>query len=143
MPDSDGVRVSRSLVIPFSEIQLSYSPSGGPGGQHANKTSTRAELTWNVLESEVLSERQRQRLRSQLKNRLDARGAIHIASDEHRSQTRNRAEVERRLGKLVGQALVPPKPRVATRPTKGAVEKRIQAKKHRSDIKKQRQRPDL
>lgn len=122
---------------------MSYSPSGGPGGQHANKTSTRAELTWNVGESSALSDRQKQRVRSQLKGRIDARGVLHISSDEHRSQTRNRAEVERRLAKLVGQALVPPKARVATRPTKGAVEKRIQAKKHRSDIKRQRQRPEL
>lgn len=122
---------------------MSFSPSGGPGGQHANKTSTRAELLWNVDESNALTARQKQRVRSQLRGRIDARGLLHLVSDEHRSQTRNRAEVERRLAKLVALALVPPKARVATRPSKGAVERRIQEKKRRSDVKKQRRRPDL
>jgi ribosome-associated protein len=143
MPDDDGIRVSRSVTIPSSEIQMSFSPSGGPGGQHANKTSTRAELLWNVDESNALTKRQKQRVRSQLRGRIDARGILHLTSDEHRSQTRNRAEVERRLAKLVALALIPPKARVATRPSKGSVERRIQEKKRRSDVKKQRRRPDL
>ena len=143
MPSSDGLHVSRSVTIPESEIELTFSPSGGPGGQHANKTSTRAELLWNVAESSALSARQRQRVMSQLKNRIDARGVLHLASDEYRSQTRNRADVERRLARLVAEALVPPKPRVATRPSKAAKEKRLQAKKHRSETKRRRQTPDL
>ncbi|MEA2461486.1 MAG: ribosome-associated protein, partial [Actinomycetota bacterium] len=70
--------MSRSVAIPDSEIELTFSPSGGPGGQHANKTSTRAELSWNVAETVALSPRQKQRVMGQLKNRIDARGVLHL-----------------------------------------------------------------
>jgi ribosome-associated protein len=143
MADDDGLRVSRGVVIPAHELQFSFTPSGGPGGQHANKTSTRAELTWNVDESGALSGRQKERLKARLRSRIDARGVLHLVSDEYRSQTRNRADVQKRLASLVAQALVPPKSRVATRPTKAANERRLESKKHRSETKRRRRLPDL
>jgi ribosome-associated protein len=143
MDDPGSLRVTRSVKIPRSELRFSFSPSGGPGGQHANKTSTRADLEWNVDESTALSERQRQRVRAQLRSRIDTRGNLHLASDEHRSQTRNRSEVEKRFVHLLAQALTPPRSRVATRPTKASKERRLESKKRRSDVKRQRRSPDL
>jgi ribosome-associated protein len=143
MAKPEGLKVSRSVTIPLSEVNISYSPSGGPGGQHANKTSTRAELTWNLEDSHALSARQKQRVHAALRRRIDARGNLHLVSDEHRSQTRNRAEVEQRLAALVSAALVPPKPRVATRPTASSKNRRLEDKKRRSETKKLRRGPDL
>jgi ribosome-associated protein len=143
MDDGSGLRITRSVVIPYSELRVTFSPSGGPGGQHANKTSTRAELEWNLDASGALSDRQKQRVRGQLRSRIDTRGNLRISGDEYRSQTRNRAEVEKRFVRMLSQALTPPRDRVATRPTKASKERRLEGKKRRSDIKRQRRAPDL
>jgi ribosome-associated protein len=135
---SDDVRVNRSVTIPISEIEMTFSPSGGPGGQHANKAATRAELVWNIERSEAIGPRQRDRIRSKLRHRIDSNGNLRLVSDAQRSQMRNRDEVKRRLAQLVAEALIPPKPRVRTKPTRSAVEKRLQDKKRRSDIKRRR-----
>ena len=135
---SDDVRVNRSLTIPDSELEFSFSPSGGPGGQHANKVATRAEVIWNVERSTVLGPRQRERIRSKLRHRIDSNGNLRIASDAQRSQLRNREEVRRRLGQLVADALVPPKPRIRTKPSRSAVERRLQEKKRRGERKRER-----
>ena len=132
------VHVNRSLTIPRDEIKLTFSTSGGPGGQHANKVATRADLTWNIESSRVLGPRQRQRLRAKLRNRIDSSGNLRLSSDAERSQMRNREAVLRRLEVTVKQALRPEVRRVATKPTKASQEKRLQAKKRRSDIKKMR-----
>ena len=132
------VRVSRSLTIPDSELSFRFTPSGGPGGQHANKTSTRATLEWNVESSTVLGPRQRARIRNALRHRIDADGTLRISSDAHRSQTRNREAVLDRLARLVGDALRPTKARVATTPSRSATEKRLEAKRRRSELKRQR-----
>lgn len=135
---NDDVRVNRSLTIPGAELTFTFSPSGGPGGQHANKTATRAELAWNVERSTVLGPRQRDRIKSKLRHRIDRSGNLRLASDAERSQLRNREEVKRRLARLVADALIPPTRRVGTKPTKSAVERRIQQKKRRGDLKRQR-----
>lgn len=134
-----GLRVGRSLIIPEAELEMRFTTSGGPGGQHANKSSTRVELTWNVETSAVLSDRQRSRIRGHLRKRIDASGNLRIAADSHRSQLRNREEAEDRLVGLVSEALRPRKHRVATKPTRAAREKRIQAKKRRGEVKRLRQ----
>ncbi len=135
---SDDLRVSRSLTIPGAEIELSFSPSGGPGGQHANKASTRVELVWNIDRSAVLGPRQRDRIKAKLRHRTDAQGNLRLSSDAQRSQLRNREDVRRRLAHLVAEALVPPKRRIGSKPSKGAVEKRLQEKKKRGELKRQR-----
>jgi ribosome-associated protein len=134
----DDLRVNRSLTIPGAELELSFSPSGGPGGQHANKTSTRAVLSWNVDDSRVLGERQRQRIRSRLKHRIDSTGTIRLASDRHRSQLRNRRDVYDRLAALLAEALLPPKARVPTRVTRAAKERRLRDKRQRGELKRGR-----
>lgn len=135
------VRVNRRLVIPASEIELTFTPSGGPGGQHANRSATRVQLAWNVRGSQVLGPRQRDRILLRLASRIDGSGTLRLASDRHRSQTRNRDEVERRLAEIVGAALVPDKARVATAPTRASKRRRLDEKKRRAAVKRLRQPP--
>jgi ribosome-associated protein len=136
------LRVSRSLTIPSSELRFTFSPSGGPGGQHANKASTRAELTWNVARSNALGPRQRARLLERLANRIDSSGDIRVVSDRFRSQTRNREDVGRRLAEMVAGALATRRARKPTKPHAGATEARIRAKKQRGELKRTRREID-
>jgi ribosome-associated protein len=136
-----GIRVNRTLEIPESELETTFSTSGGPGGQHANKASTRVELRWDVAGSEVLGPRQRARLLEKLKGRIDSRGVLRVVSDEQRSQIRNRVDAERRLGDLVAAALKQEKPRKKTEPSRAAKERRLQQKKRRAETKQARRTP--
>ncbi len=138
-----GLRVRRTVFIPEDELRWRFTPSGGPGGQHANKSSTRAELTWNVERSRALGPRQRERLLSKLGHRIDSAGNITIGSDKRRSQLRNREDALERLRDLVDNALVVTPPRSATKPTRSSKEKRLQNKKHRSETKRLRRDLDL
>jgi ribosome-associated protein len=138
---SEPLRINRNLVIPPDEIALRFSPSGGPGGQHANRSSTRVDLSWNVDASRVLGPRQRARIKGHLRNRLDGWGTLRLSSDKHRSQTRNREEVLARLARLVAEALQPRRARVATTPSQAAKERRLRSKRRRSEIKKLRRAP--
>lgn len=139
----NGVKVSGWLVIPHAELEIGFTTSGGPGGQHANRSSTKVDLSWNVDASTVLTEQQRNRIRSRLKNRIDSAGNLRLSASSSRSQLRNREEVERRLAKLVAGALRAPRSRVATRPTKAATERRLEGKRRRSDVKRARKKPDF
>jgi ribosome-associated protein len=138
---SDPLRINRNLAIPPDEIVLRFSPSGGPGGQHANRSSTRVDLSWNVDASKVLGPRQRARIKGHLRNRVDRSGTLRLSSDKHRSQTRNREEVLSRLTRLVSEALQPRRSRIATTPSQAAKERRLQSKRRRSDTKKLRRTP--
>ena len=135
---SPGVRVNRRLEIPLDEIEYTFSTSSGPGGQHANKASTRVDLAWNIDNSRILGDEDRERLRSRLRNRIDSSGALRLSSDRHRSQWRNRADVTARLADLVSEALKPPKQRVATAPTRAAKERRLESKRQRGQTKRNR-----
>jgi ribosome-associated protein len=136
-----GVRVSRSLVIPEDEIRLEFTTSGGPGGQHANKSSTRAVLVWNVDSSRVLGPRQRARVKGKLRHRIDSSGNLRLSSDAHRSQLRNREAVRERLATIVEAALRPEKKRIGTAPTRASKERRIAEKRARSEVKRARAKP--
>lgn len=138
---TEDLLVNRSLTIPGNELELRFTTSGGPGGQHANRSSTRVELMWNVEESAALNDRQRSRIRRHLRSRIDSSGTLRLASDTHRSQYRNRSAALDRLARLIAEALVPAKPRVATRATKASKERRLEAKKQRSRVKRLRKAP--
>jgi ribosome-associated protein len=114
-----------------------FSRSSGAGGQHVNTTDTRVELTWSLDDTTALTADEKARAAHALRNRLVG-GAITVVSSRYRSQHRNRETARVRLEELISQAVVPPKPRRATRPTRGSVERRLDAKKRRSDIKKSR-----
>ena len=133
-----GLRVTRSVTIPDDELTFEFTTSGGPGGQHANKVATRVKLTWDVAGSRALGPRQRETVRRNLKNRIDSSGKLRISSDRYRSQLRNREDALQRLADLVAAALRPRKKRVPTSPTKAAKERRLEEKRRRSAIKRQR-----
>ena len=136
-----GLQVNRSLTIPLDEITMTYSTSGGPGGQHANRNATRATAVWNVENSEVLGPRQRDRLRGALRKRLDSSGNLRLSSDRYRSQLRNREDVLERLADLIADSLRPRKVRRPTTPTAGGRERRLEQKRHRAATKRDRRRP--
>lgn len=129
------VVVDDRLTIPDAELEWRFTPSGGPGGQHANRSNTRVELTWQLADSTVLSEEQRHRLLERLGP------AVSITADDERSQTRNRQLAERRLAARIREALVVPRSRRATRPSRGATERRLRDKRSRSRDKQLRRPP--
>jgi len=129
------ITISSSLVVPDAELTEKFSASGGPGGQHANKAATRVELTWDLGESTVLTDHQRQVLTAQFGP------VIRIVVDDERSQLRNRDIAEERLAGRVRTALIPDKPRRATRPSRNSQRRRVEKKRQKSRTKQLRQRP--
>lgn len=138
-----GLRVNRSVVIPEDELRLEFTTSGGPGGQHANRSSTKAVLVWNVEGSRALGPRQRARVRGRLRHRIDSAGNLRLSSDAHRSQLRNREAARERLRALLETALQPEKKRIGTAPTRAAKEGRLRAKRARTEVKRSRRAPRL
>ncbi len=130
--------VNESLSIPRNELDVRVSRSSGAGGQHVNKTSSRVEIFWNVLASRALSEEQRARLQEKLGPRLTTEGSVRVVASDMRSQSRNRDLAEERLAELVRRALVIPRKRKATKPTRAAKEARLEAKKRHSHKKRER-----
>lgn len=136
-----GLRVAAGVTIPESELSWRFSRSSGPGGQGVNTTDSRVELVWDAAGSAALSTLQRERLLERLSGRL-VDGVLTIAASEHRAQLRNREAARDRLAALVGEALQPPPPtRRATKQSRGGKERRLKAKKQRTDIKQLRKPP--
>ncbi len=123
--------------LPESEMTWRFSRSSGAGGQHVNTTDTRVELTWSLADTTALTEDQKALAAQRLRSRL-VDGSITVVSSTYRSQHRNREAARVRLEELVTRAIVPPKPRRATRPTRASVERRLDAKKRRGHVKKSR-----
>ena len=130
--------VNETLSIPRSELDVRVSRSSGAGGQHVNKTSSRVEIFWNVASSRALTEEQRERLQEKLATRLSSDGAVRVVASDMRSQSRNRELAEERLAELVRRALVIPRRRKPTKPTRAAKEARLESKKRHSHKKRQR-----
>jgi ribosome-associated protein len=139
---ADDLIVNARVTIPGAELTVTTSRSSGPGGQHVNTSDTRVQLRWNPGASAALGPVQRQRVLAALAARLTGDGDLIMASDAHRSQRRNLEAARERLADLVRRALVPPKPRKATRPTAASREKRLQQKKRRAQVKRGRGRAD-
>jgi ribosome-associated protein len=129
------MRVTRSVVLPVSELELRFSRSSGPGGQHANTSETRVEAIFDVESSSALSDTQKRRVLAKVGPTLRA-----IAQDE-RSQLRNRELAIERLVEQLREALKVERRRVATMPTKASRERRLETKKRRSHTKKLRRPP--
>jgi len=136
------IRVNRNVTIPDDELSFTFVPSGGPGGQHANRSSTKVILEWNLAASRAVGPRQKQRIHAALRSRVNSAGVIRLSSDRHRSQLKNREDVAGRLGELIARALIPVKHRTATAPTASSRDRRIREKKRRGEIKRARRRPD-
>jgi ribosome-associated protein len=137
---SGDLSISPSLTIPEGEIEETASRSSGPGGQHVNKTNTRVTLRWNVRESPVLSDAQRARVIENLGARLTLRGALVVSAEKTRSRSKNRQLAQERLAELVGDALLTPKERRATRPTRSSRERKLAEKARRGELKRHRGR---
>lgn len=129
------------IRIPLSEIALSFSRSGGPGGQNVNKVSTKVEVRFRPAESSALAPEQAERIARRLSNRMTKEGEILLTSSETRSQDTNRQLAIERLGNLLENALARRKRRRRTRPTRASKERRLRQKKHRGEKKRLRQRP--
>ena len=138
MHDPDSLAVTPEISIPRAELTYRATRSGGPGGQHVNTSSTRIELLWDLSHSRAVSDEQRERLRSKLAPRLDSDGMVRVVASDSRSQQQNRVAADTRLAALVRHALHVPKKRRKTRPPAAAKERRIKAKKLRSERKRDR-----
>ena len=131
----ESLRVNGSLRIPLDELEWRFSASGGPGGQHANRSNTRAEVRFDIESSRSLGPRQRARL-------LERFGPdVRVVVDAERSQLRNRALAQERLATRLADALRVRTPRTATKPTAASRQRRLVEKRRRAEQKRQRQRP--
>jgi ribosome-associated protein len=136
MPDD--LRVNNWLVIPAGELRERFSRSSGPGGQSVNTTDSRVELSFDIARSPSLPDRERNRALSRLETRL-ADGVLTVAAETERSQLMNRDAARARLAAVLKEAIAPPPPpRVPTKPTRGARERRLADKRRRGQTKRDR-----
>ena len=133
--ERESIRVTRTVSIPRSEVELRFSRSSGPGGQHAQKSDTRVEAVFDVEASSALSDAQKRRVASR------AGPVVRAVAQDERSQWRNRELAFERLAETLREALRVQRPRRATRPTKAAVERRLDEKRRRGQTKRMRRPP--
>ena len=134
----DVIVINGRLSIPASELTFRFSTSGGPGGQHANRSATRVTLLFDVANSPSLTEGMRNRLLQRLSSRLDKDGVLQIQVSDSRSQHQNRQTAVARFQELLADALKVRKKRRKTKPSRAARERRLQAKKRRGQRKRER-----
>ncbi|GAA1719072.1 alternative ribosome rescue aminoacyl-tRNA hydrolase ArfB [Brachybacterium phenoliresistens] len=138
MPPGPGA--PRGLRLPASELLEQFSHASGPGGQGVNTADSRVQLSWDVAATTALDDAQRARVLERLGARL-AGTVLTVTASAHRSQRRNRVAARERLAELLREAVMPPVPRRATRPTRGSQRRRLEAKKLRGAVKQTRRRP--
>ncbi len=136
------IEINESLSIPEDALEFTASRSSGPGGQHVNKVNSRVTLHFDVQGATCLDEPQRDRLLSRLSHRLTKDGVLQMHSEKSRSQAANRRELIERFATLLRDALRPRKKRRKTRPSRGAVQRRLDEKKRRGERKRLRSSGD-
>jgi ribosome-associated protein len=132
------LRLTPSIAIPDTELVERFVRASGPGGQNVNKVATAVELRFDALNSPSLPDALRARLLARRDHRITDDGLVVIAAQRFRTQDRNRQDARERLLSLLRAALIPPKPRVATRPTRASKERRLTSKRERASVKRQR-----
>lgn len=138
-----GIRAADGrVVIPAAALEWQFVRSSGPGGQHVNRTSSKAVLRFDVARTPHLPEDVRARFLDQQRSRLTQDGSIVIASQRHRDQPRNVADCLAKLSALIERAAVKPRVRRKTKTPRSAVAKRLDTKRRRSDVKRGRRSPD-
>ena len=134
--ERESIRVTRTVSIPRGEVELRFSRSSGPGGQHAQKSDTRVEAVFDVESSAALSDAQKRRVVAR------AGPVVRAVAQDERSQWRNRELALERLAETLREALRVRRPRRATRPSKAAVERRLEGKRRRGQTKRLRRPPE-
>lgn len=134
------IELAPGVWVPRAVVEFRAARSSGPGGQNVNKVNTRAELRIALADIPIPSPA-RNRLSRLCGRRVTEDGVLVITAEEHRSQVRNKAEALERLRELIVRSLVKPRPRIATKPTKGSERRRIDGKKRRAEAKKRRRTP--
>jgi ribosome-associated protein len=138
----DGLRISREVTVPRHELVWRFSRSSGPGGQSVNTTDSRVELLFDLAASDALPEYLKARAMQRLASRL-VDGVLVVTASEYRSQLQNRRAAATRLVALLTEAIAPPaRPRRPTRATFRATQARLEAKRRRSQVKRERRRPE-
>jgi ribosome-associated protein len=137
---AEALRVADTVLIPASDLTFAASRSSGPGGQNVNKVASKIELRFDLAGTTALHPAVKARLRALAANRLDADGQLRVVSQKTRDQLQNRQDALDKLAALIRSALVAPKPRRATRPTRGSKRRRLESKQHRSGTKQLRRR---
>ncbi len=132
------IQITESISIDESEIEEDFILASGPGGQNVNKVATAVQLRFHVLASPSLPEPVRQRLLKLAHNRITREGVLIITARAHRTQEQNRREARERLASLVAEAAIPARPRIKTRPSRAARERRLENKHKRANLKKSR-----
>jgi ribosome-associated protein len=136
------LRVDSRLVLPDDEIEVSYTRSGGPGGQNVNKVETCAVIRFSLARSRALRPEQKERIRTALRSRITGADELLVRSDRYRHRHRNEEEARSRLASILAKALAPATPRKASARTRGSVERRLEAKRRRSGVKRIRRGGD-
>lgn len=134
----DDLFIKDTLSIPEHELLITTSRSGGPGGQHANKTNTRITVRWNITHSQILSDEQKKRITEKLQHQITETGDIIVHNSSSRSQLHNKKAALQDLATKIKKALHIPKKRMKTRIPKAIQETRLQEKRKRGEIKRQR-----
>jgi ribosome-associated protein len=130
--------ITERVTIPASDLSWTASRSSGPGGQNVNKVATKVSLRFDLRSTLALSAADKRRLRTLAGRRLDSDGFIVVSAQAERSQAQNLERARGNLRRLIAKALVPPKPRVATRPSKSQKRRRLEHKRRTSEKKKRR-----
>ena len=136
--EGDSLRVTETVAIPRSELNVRATRSGGPGGQHVNTSSTRIEVTWDVTRTRALTDEERARAIARLGARVNDDGTVRVVASDSRSQRQNRERAETRLADLIRRALAVRKTRKRTRIPRAAVEARLEGKRRQGERKRQR-----
>ena len=134
----DDLVVSERITIPAAELRVSFARSGGPGGQNVNKVETKVELRWTPAETAALNDADKAWLLERLQGRLTGDGEFLVTSSRTRDQTRNREDARQKLAEALRKALTRPKRRRTTKPSRGAIEKRLEQKKQTARKKESR-----
>ena len=137
------LKITKTLVIPSNEIKWRFSRSSGPGGQNVNKNESKVEIIFNLEDSKVLNDYQKEILKINLKNKL-VNNSLRLAVQEHRNQLLNRQLALMKFSSIIKNALSKPsKLRKSTQPTKASQKKRVEVKKKRGELKKSRQKEKI